>query len=85
MFALLWRKVQERLVPNWKLVIRRSWSIWLIVLAGLLSGLEVALPLLPDLLELPQGSFAGASLVVSACAWVARLLAQNELHAEGGK
>lgn len=74
------RFVEARLVTNWKQVMKRSWSIWLIVLAGLMSGLEASISRLPDVMELPQGTYAALSLAVSACAWVARLLAQKELH-----
>lgn len=66
------------LVPNWKKVVTKAWSIWLILLAALLTGLEVSLPYLP--IEVASGRFAVASLCVSACAYVARLVAQKELH-----
>ena len=36
-----------RLLPDWRAVLTRAWSIRLILLAAVLSGLEVALPLLP--------------------------------------
>lgn len=68
------------LVPNWKRVARRAWSVWLILLAGLFSGLEAALPHLPAVFQFQRGDYALASLVVSGLAWIARLLAQNELH-----
>jgi len=70
------------LVRNWKLVATRAWSVWLILLAGTLSGLEAALSSLPEVMELPQGSYAAASVVVSTLAWIARLLAQKALHPE---
>lgn len=66
------------LVPNWKVVLRRSWSVWLIGLAALLSGIEAALPFFP--IDIPPGKFAVASILVSAAAFVARLIAQKELH-----
>ncbi len=34
-----------RLVDNWRRVLARAWSVRLIVLAALLSGIEGALPL----------------------------------------
>lgn len=73
-------KIECRLVPNWRLVIRRSWSIWLIVLAGLLSGAEVAINLLPVDLPVPQGLMAAIAASISGFAYVARLLAQKSLH-----
>ena len=70
-----------KLIYNWKRVMARAWSLWLILLAAFLTGLEIALPYLP--LEVEPGRFAVASLCVSACAYVARLIAQKELHDAG--
>lgn len=67
------------LLPDWRHILRRAWSIRLIVLAGLLSGIEVLLPLAgPDWLGLPEGLFAGLSALAAALAFVARLMAQRE-------
>ncbi|NDK37088.1 hypothetical protein [Rhodovulum sulfidophilum] len=62
------------LVPHWHALIRRAWSIRLILLAGLLSGLSLASP---DLLGIPRGLFAGLSALVTAAAFAARLIAQR--------
>jgi hypothetical protein len=70
-----------QLLPNWRAVLRRAWSIKLIVVAGLLSGLEAALPLM-DWLPVPPGVFAALSFIVTAAAFVARLIAQSSI---GGK
>jgi hypothetical protein len=64
-----------QLVPNWRAVLARAWSIRLIVLAGLLSGLEIAVPLFVE--ALPRGGFALLSFLVTAGAFVARLVAQQ--------
>jgi hypothetical protein len=40
-----------KLVANWRAVLRCAWSIRLMILAGLLSGVEVALPLLDGVNE----------------------------------
>lgn len=66
-----------RLIPDWQRVLRRAWSIRLLVIAGLLSGLEVALPFLDGLLPIPQGIFAALSGLTVAGAFVTRLLAQK--------
>jgi len=71
-----------RPVANWQAVLRRAWSIRLIVIAGLLSGIEVALPLAGDALPLPSGLFAGLSLLVTAAAFVARIVAQKGISDE---
>ncbi len=68
-----------KLVADWRRVLKRAWSIRLMILAGLLSGIEVILSL-PDIalyLDWPQGIFAAASGLATMAAFVARLLAQN--------
>lgn len=65
------------LITNWRDVLRKAWSIRLLIAAGILSGAEVALPLLP--LPIPAGVFAGLSAFTTAAAFVARLLAQKDL------
>ncbi|KPH80535.1 hypothetical protein [Bosea vaviloviae] len=71
------------LVANWKRVLKHAWSIRLIILAGLLSGAEIALPLLDGLLPVPKGVFAGLSFVATAGAFVARLVAQESVSGGG--
>ncbi|GLS29971.1 hypothetical protein SAMN04488498_104324 [Mesorhizobium albiziae] len=66
-----------KLVANWRRVLRRAWSIRLIIAAGALSGAEVALPILDGVIDIPRGTFAAISLAVTAAAFVARLVAQN--------
>lgn len=50
------------------------------VVAGILSGLEVALPLVQGLLPIPTGLFAALSGITVAGAYVARIVAQEKLH-----
>lgn len=71
------------LVKNWRAVLRRAWSIKLIILAGILSGAEIALPLIQDLLPIPRGVFAGLSFLATAAGLVARLVAQQSVS--GGR
>ncbi len=47
------------------------------VLAGVLSGVEIAVQMLAD--TLPRGTFATLSAVSVAAAFVARLVAQKDL------
>lgn len=68
-----------KLVANWRDVLRHAWSIRLLILAGILSGFEVALPLLEGVLPIPQGIFAGLSGLIVCGAFVARLIAQKGL------
>ncbi len=71
-----------RLVAEWWRVLRYAWSIRLMVLAGVLSGAEIALPLIQDLLPIPRGVFAGMSFVATAGAFVARLVAQQSVSGD---
>ncbi|MFC2252516.1 hypothetical protein ACETRX_22965 [Labrys portucalensis] len=72
-----------RLVPNWRTVLRRAWTLRLLLLAGLLSGIEAALPLLPTWLAIPDRLFAVLTGVTVAAAFVARLIAQKGIsHAD---
>lgn len=66
-------------VPEWRRVLRRAWSIRLMIVAGVLSGAEVAMPLLEGVIDLPGGLFASLSGLATAGAFVARLVAQKEL------
>jgi hypothetical protein len=63
------------LIKNWNEVLRRAWSIRFIILAGALTGAEVALPLFMD--AAPRGVFALLSMITSIGALFARLTAQN--------
>lgn len=63
------------LLPDWRRILRRAWSIRLMILAGLLSGVEVVLPFFAD--SLPRGLFAGLSIAATAAAFVSRVVAQK--------
>ncbi|SHF06282.1 hypothetical protein SAMN02745157_1548 [Kaistia soli DSM 19436] len=63
-----------KLVSDWRAVLKHAWSIRLILLAALFSGLEVALPIIGD--EIPPRLFAALTLIVVAGAFLARIVAQ---------
>jgi hypothetical protein len=65
------------LIANWRRVLMRAWSIRWMLVAGLFTGLEVALPLIDGLYPIPQGMFASMTGVAVGAAFVSRLLAQN--------
>ena len=48
------------------------------ILAGVLSAVEVVLPLFAD--SIPRGTFAALSGVTVAAAFVARLVAQQDIE-----
>lgn len=66
------------LLPNWREVLRKAWSIKFMVLAAVMSGAEVVMSILEPSNTLPAGIFAALAGVVTSVALVARLLAQNE-------
>lgn len=63
------------LLENWRQILTKAWSVRLMALAAVLSGLEVAMPYLDG--SMPQGRFAAVSAVVTSAALLARLLAQR--------
>jgi hypothetical protein len=69
------------LVKNWRAVLRHAWSIRLMVLAVILTGLEAAWPYL-DWLPIPRGLFAMLSGLVSAGAIYARFVWQRPLSGD---
>jgi hypothetical protein len=60
---------------NWKEILRRSWSLRFIILAGILSGIEIILPLFSE--QLPRNLFAALSFCAVCLAFIARLIAQK--------
>lgn len=69
-----------KLIPDWRDVLKKAWSLRLMALAGLLSGLEVAMPYLDGILPIPTGIFAALSGLIVAAAFVSRLIAQSSLR-----
>ena len=67
-----------KLLPDWKYIIKKAWSIRLMVIAGLLTGGEMILPMFSD--AIPDKLFAVLTFVCVAAALVARLMAQNEIE-----
>lgn len=65
-----------KLVDNWKLILRKAWSVKFMVLAGLLSAVEVMLPMFAS--HLPRNLFAALSGLAVAVALVARIYAQKD-------
>lgn len=69
-----------KLLANWKLILKKAWSVRLMIVAAALSGIEVALPFFAD--SIPRGPFALLSFVAVALAFVARLVAQKDFADE---
>lgn len=71
------------LLPNWKQIVRKAWSIRLMILAGLLSAAEIILPLFAD--SIPRGAFAVLTLLAVSGAFVSRLVVQQDVSNGNGK
>jgi hypothetical protein len=63
--------------PRWKQILRKAWSIRFIILAGILTGLEVILPMFS--VYFPVGTFALLSFGCVVAAFVARIMVQKDL------
>lgn len=63
------------LVSDWRRVLKSAWSIRFILLAGVLSGLEIVIPYFET--AVPPGTFAALSALATGGAFVARIIAQN--------
>jgi hypothetical protein len=66
-----------KLYDNWKEILRKAWSIRFMVIAGVLSGIEVVLPLFHE--NIPKNLFATLSMVFVTAAFVARLVSQRNV------
>ena len=66
------------LIDDFGRVFMKLWSVRLAIVAGVLSGIEVILPLFID--AIPRGAFAIASFVVTVASIVARAIAQPSIH-----
>lgn len=70
-------KMNRFLKEDWKNILHKAWSIRLMLIAGLLSGIEVVFPLFVD--AFPRGLFAALSVLFTGAAFVARILAQRNM------
>ena len=66
------------LIPEWKWLLRKTWSIRLVILSALLSGAELVLPLFVDVM--PRNVFAALSMIAAVAAGVARVTAQPKME-----
>ena len=65
------------LLPDWKRIAKKAWSVRLMALASVLSGCEAILPYAEFIL--PRGSFAMVSFVIVTAALLARFVVQKDL------
>jgi hypothetical protein len=69
-----------RLIAGWRQIIKKAWSVRLITVAGLLSGLELILPMFGA--DIPRNWYAIATMAVTTLALIARVVAQKEFGNE---
>lgn len=65
------------LKSDWKQILRKAWSVRLIILAGIFSGLEVIVPMFDD--AFPRNTFAVLSGITTAAALIARVMMQRNM------
>lgn len=68
-----------QLIDDWRKLAPKLWSMRLMLVSFVLSGVEVALPYCAP--TVPSGRFAAAAGLVTVAAAVARLVAQPEAKA----
>ena len=68
------------LIPDWKIVARKAWSVRLMAIASVLSGCEAVLPYAEFML--PRGLFALLSFVIVTLALLARFVAQRDIQGD---
>ena len=66
------------ILPNWKTIAKKAWSVRLMALASVLSGCEAILPYAEFIL--PRGSFALLSFVIVTLALLARFVVQKGIE-----
>jgi hypothetical protein len=69
-----------KLIPNWRKVSRKAYSVRLMYVAAVMTGAEALLPLVSDYFK--RGTFAILTFFVVAGAILARFVVQQELHDE---
>lgn len=69
-----------KLIDDARKVLRQAWSVRLGILAAVLSGAEVIVPLFVD--AMPRALFAILSFLTVVAAVLARFVAQPRMHDE---
>lgn len=68
------------LLPDWRRVARKAWSVKLAILSAILSAVEIGVQVMAVVRPTPW--FAMGAAVVSLAAGLARLVAQPEMRDE---
>lgn len=67
-----------KLIDEWRVILKKAWSIKFTALSIMFSALEVVVQMIQPG-GIPNGLFAGIAAAVSVIAGVSRLLAQQEI------
>lgn len=67
------------IIHNWRDILMRAWSVKLLAIAAILTGIETAMPLLDGYIDIPRKTFAALTFGVVCTAFIARFLAQKGL------
>lgn len=68
-----------KLADDWRIVARYAWSVRLIAVAAVLSGLEVMLPIIGYRLPVSNIGLAILNFIIVAAALIARFVAQEKI------
>ena len=83
-FGVAWRKFKRpelRLLPDWKRILRKAWSIRLIGIAAVLTGAEAVLSAFgTDWIPVPTWGRMALIFIVMMGAFGFRLVAQNSMQ-----
>ena len=66
-----------RLDADWKLILKRAWSVRLMLIAGVLSAAEAVFPFFAD--SIGRRSFALIFSALTFSALIARIVAQKDM------
>ena len=62
---------------DWKLILRKAWSIKFGILSAIFAGVEIILPIIQS--SIPRGLFAGLTLLSVTGGLISRLIVQKDL------
>lgn len=62
---------------DWKIILRKAWSVRFMLLAALLSGAEAILPFFS--LSIPRSTYLPILFILTVAALFSRVVAQKEL------
>lgn len=71
-----------KLAENWRLILKHAWSVRLMIVAALLSGIEVFIQVVIAFgikLPIQSGLFAALAGLTTLAATIARFVAQEKL------